>query len=51
VSRKKNFVDGLPIDIDCIDGNEQLDYIFEKSNLDPEIMEKISEAEFELVYR
>lgn len=45
------YVDSLPADADSIDGDEQLDYIYSNSDLDPETIEKISDAEFELLYK
>lgn len=44
------YIEGLPEDIKSIDGDEQIEYIYEKSDLDPEIIDRISEAEMELLY-
>lgn len=44
------YLDTLPEDTKVIDGDDQLDYIYEHSNLDPNVIEKISDAEFELLY-
>lgn len=45
-----DYVESLEDEVKFIDGDEQLDYIYENSDLDPEVIEKIAEAEFELLY-
>ena len=45
-----DYVESLEDEVKFIDGDEQLDYIYENSDLAPEVIEKIAEAEFELLY-
>ena len=42
--------ESLKDEVKFIDGDEQLDYIYQNSDLDPDVIEKIAEAEFELLY-
>ena len=37
-------------EVKFVDGDEQLDYIYQNSGLDPEVIEKIAEAEFDFLY-
>ena len=37
-------------EIKDVDGDEQLEYIYENTDLDPEIIEKLEDAEFEILY-
>ena len=46
-----DYVDSLPEDIKDIDGDDQLEYIYENTDLDPEIIERIADAEFEILYQ
>ena len=43
-------MESLPEEIKDVDGDEQLEYIYENTDLDPEIMEKLADAEFEILY-
>ena len=45
-----DYVESLPDEIKDIDGDEQLDYIYENTDLDPEVIERLADAEFELLY-
>lgn len=45
-----DYIEGLEDEIKFIDGDEQLDYIYENSGLDASVIEAIAEAEFELLY-
>ena len=44
------YIESLKDEVKFIDGDEQLDYIYQNSDLDPDVIEKIAEAEFELLY-
>ena len=45
-----DYVESLPEEIKDVDGDEQLEYIYENTDLDPEIIEKLADAEFEILY-
>lgn len=45
------YVDGLPAEIKEVDGDDQLEYIYENTDLDSEIIEKLADAEFEILYQ
>ena len=45
-----DYVESLPEEIKAVDGDEQLEYIYENTDLDPEIIEKLADAEFEILY-
>ena len=45
-----DYVESLPEEIKDVDGDEQLEYIYENMDLDPEIIEKLADAEFEILY-
>lgn len=45
------YIDSLPENIESIDGDEQLEYIFQNCELEIEKIEQISNAEFELLYK
>lgn len=44
------YVENLPEDVQDIDGDDQLEYVYENTDLEPEVIEKIADAEFELLY-
>ena len=44
------YIDGVSEEVKFVDGDEQLDYIYQNSGLDPEVIEKIAEAEFVFLY-
>lgn len=50
ITKGDRYIDSLPEDIQSIDGDEQIEYIYENSNLDPSVIDRISEAEIELLY-
>ena len=45
-----DYVESLPEEIKDVDGDEQLEYIYENTDLDPEIIERLADAEFEILY-
>ena len=45
-----DYVETLPEEIKDVDGDDQLEYIYENTDLDPEVIEKLADAEFELLY-
>ena len=45
-----DYVESLPEEIKDVDGDDQLEYIYENTDLDPEVIEKLADAEFELLY-
>lgn len=45
-----DYVESLPDEIKDVDGDDQLEYIYENTDLDPEVIEKLADAEFELLY-
>lgn len=45
-----DYVESLPEEIKDVDGDDQLQYIYENSDLDPEVIERLADAEFELLY-
>lgn len=44
------YLDTLPVDVTEIDGDEQLEYVYQHADLDPSKIEKIANAEFDLCY-
>lgn len=50
LSAGDDYVESLPEEIKDIDGDDQLEYIYENTDLDPEIIEKLADAEFEILY-
>lgn len=45
-----DYVESLPDEIKDVDGDDQLEYIYENTDLDPEVIERLADAEFELLY-
>ena len=45
-----DYVESLPEEIKDVDGDDQLEYIYENTDLDPEVIERLADAEFELLY-
>ena len=41
----------MPEEIKDVDGDDQLEYIYENTDLNPEVIEKLADAEFELLYK
>lgn len=50
LSAGDDYVETLPEEIKDVDGDDQLEYIYENTDLDPEVIEKLADAEFELLY-
>jgi len=50
LSAGDDYVESLPEEIKDIDGDDQLEYIYENTDLDPEVIEKLADAEFEILY-
>lgn len=51
LSAGDDYVETLPEEIKDIDGDDQLEYIYENTDLNPEVIEKLADAEFELLYK
>lgn len=50
LSAGDDYVESLPEEIKDVDGDEQLEYIYENTDLDPEVIERLADAEFEILY-
>ena len=50
LSAGDDYVETLPEEIKDVDGDDQLEYIYENTDLAPEVIEKLADAEFELLY-
>ena len=51
LSAGDDYVETLPEEIKDVDGDDQLEYIYENTDLNPEVIEKLADAEFELLYK
>ena len=50
LSAGDDYVERLPEEIKDIDGDEQLDYIYQNTDLESEVIEKLADAEFEILF-
>lgn len=50
LSAGDDYVESLPEEIKDIDGDEQLDYIYQNTDLESEVIEKLADAEFEILF-